>query len=345
MKPAQPASASLCGSADRVDEYSRGVLERDRALLGRAITLIESSHPADSADAARLLRRLLPHTGSSSRVGITGVPGVGKSSLIDVLGCDFIAAGYKPAVLAVDPSSVVGGGSILADKTRMERLAFGQNTFIRPSPSSGVHGGMARRSYETMLLCEAAGFDVVLMESVGVGQSENALADMVDVLVLLALPGAGDELQGIKMGTLEHVDMILVAKADGGREAEAEEAMGRYRNAMSILGGTTSRKTPEIFLCSAKTGLGIEKLRRSIEAFHVQLSSSSLLEKRRGAQRVRRMQAMLESELVSIFMKDGEMCSWLREAEAALQAGESTPFLVMDDISSRLEARLGGTRS
>lgn len=341
MNLVQYASSSSGGCSERVTEYADGVLEGDRALLGRAITLIESRYPADRADATRLLRRLLPHTGGACRVGITGVPGVGKSSLIEVLGCEFVSAGHKLAVLAVDPSSAIGGGSILADKTRMERLATEENAFIRPSPSSGAQGGMARSSYETMLLCEAAGFDVVLVESVGVGQLENAIADMVDILIMLALPGAGDELQGIKKGTLERADMIVITKADGIREVEAQAAMSRYREAMSILGIISSRTAPEVALYSAKTGLGNAELRRSIEAFHARLHSLCLLESRRGEQRVRRMQALLASELMAVFMKDRRMCSWLREAEAALQAGETTPFMIMDEISARLEVRLG----
>ena len=339
------AVASLrsdAGENERVETLARGVLNHDRALLARAITLIESRHPVDRADAAQLLRLLLPHTGGACRVGISGPPGAGKSTLIEALGCAFIASGRKVAVLAIDPSSEDGGGSILADKTRMEQLAAEAHAFIRPSPSSGASGGVARGSYEAMLLCEAAGFDVVFIETVGVGQLESAVADMVDIFALLALPGAGDELQGMKKGSLERADMIWVGKADGEREVEARAAMSRYQEAMGILGTLTSRPAVEISLCSAVSGLGIESLRDSIDAAFARLKDSGALESKRGEQRVRRMKTMLESEVMEMFLRDEEMRSWLQECESALRAGETTPFLVIDDIIARLEKKLKG---
>ena len=342
MKAATSLKADARES-ERVDALVRGVLDHDRALLARAITLIESRHPTDRADAAQLLRLLLPHTGRACRVGISGSPGAGKSTLIEALGCTFIQSSRKVAVLAIDPSSSSGGGSILADKTRMENLAAEENAFIRPSPSSGASGGVARGSYEAMLLCEAAGFDVVFIETVGVGQLESAVADMVDIFALLALPGAGDELQGMKKGSLERADMIWVGKADGEREVEARAAMSRYQEAMGILATLSSRPAVEISLCSAQTGFGIESLRDSIDAAYTRLKDSGMLEAKRGEQRVRRMKTMLESEVMELFLRDEQMRSWLQEAESALLAGETTPFLVIDDIIARLENKLKGT--
>ncbi len=209
-----------------IDAYERGVLARDRAVLAQAITLIESRDETDGALAQALLTRLLPHSGSARRVGVTGVPGVGKSTFVDELGMRLLGRGKRVAVLAIDPSSTISGGSILGDKTRMARLSLEREAFIRPSPSGLSPGGIARRTRETMLLCEAAGFDVILVETVGVGQGETAVVDMVDFFLVLALPGAGDELQGIKKGVLELADAIGVNKCDGDGASRARVALG-----------------------------------------------------------------------------------------------------------------------
>lgn len=335
-------AAAMTLPPQRAEEFAKGVLACERATLGRAITLIESSSPDDRADAAQLLRLLLPHTGSACRIGISGAPGAGKSSLIETLGCELLERGHRVAVLAVDPSSANNGGSILADKTRMEKLAASPGAFIRPSPSAGASGGVARASFETALLCEAAGFDIILVETVGVGQIESAVADMVDIFALLALPGAGDELQGIKKGTLERADIILVTKADGEREELARAALARYQEAVSILATLSSRHSPHLALCSAHTGFGIADLCELLEKLYVGLKDSGVLEARRGKQRVRRMKLMLESELMALFLRDKQMRSWLHESESELLEGATTPFLVIDDIIERFEGKLMG---
>ena len=229
-------------SADHVDVDAMGQAIRagDRAVLARAITLVESRKPDHQARAAKLVQALLPFTGKAIRVGVTGVPGVGKSTTIDALGSHLSAKGHRVAVLAVDPSSSRTGGSILGDKTRMARLSMDRTAFIRPSPSSGTLGGVAARTRETMLLCEAAGFDVILVETVGIGQSETAVSDMTDFFLVLMLPGAGDELQGIKKGVLELADMIAVNKSDGDNRPRAMAAAGEYRAALHIVHTETS---------------------------------------------------------------------------------------------------------
>ncbi|HYO74766.1 MAG TPA: methylmalonyl Co-A mutase-associated GTPase MeaB, partial [Archangium sp.] len=218
-----------------VEAYVEGVRASERAMLARAITLIESEHPRHEAFAQEVLTRLLPYTGGALRVGISGVPGVGKSTFIDALGMHLVGLGKRVAVLAIDPSSTVSGGSILGDKTRMARLSRESLAYIRPSPSSGTLGGVARKTRETLLLCEAAGFDVVLVETVGVGQSETVVADMVDFYLVLMLSGAGDELQGIKRGILEVADMIAINKADGDNVVRAERARAEYRAALHLM--------------------------------------------------------------------------------------------------------------
>src|SRR5262245_35416005 len=239
------------------DDYYAGVRSANIAVLARALTLIESSSPRHQPLAEALLTRLLPHTGRAVRVGITGVPGVGKSTFIEALGLHLVRRGLRVAVLAVDPSSGVSGGSILGDKTRMPRLSAEPSAYIRPSPSAGTLGGVARKTRETMLVCEAAGFNVVLIETVGVGQSETVVADMTDCFVALMLPGAGDELQGIKRGLLELVDVIAVNKADGPTRAAAELAAQQYQTALQSLAGRQD-DTPAVLTCSALEGRGVD---------------------------------------------------------------------------------------
>src|SRR5262249_32513439 len=238
----------------------RGIRDGDRAQLARAITLIESRRPDHQTLARRLVQELLPATGGAVRVGITGVPGVGKSTTIDALGTYLIGQGRKVAVLAVDPSSAKSGGSILADKTRMPRLANDPSAFVRPSPASGTLGGVAAKTRESMLLCEAAGFDVVLIETVGTGQSETVVADMTDFFLVLMLPGAGDELQGLKKGVVELADMLAVNKTDGDNVTRANAAAAEYRAALHIVGGGSPRWAPLVVTYSALTGMGIADL-------------------------------------------------------------------------------------
>lgn len=242
-------------------EYVDGILRSDRTILARAITLIESSREADRAMAEQIVEECLPHSGNSIRVGITGVPGAGKSSVIEVLGSYLISeCGKKVAVLAIDPSSRISGGSILGDKTRMSSLSASDMAFIRPSPSRGTLGGVAQRTRETMLLCEAAGYENILVETVGVGQSETAVHDMVDFFLLIALAGAGDELQGMKRGVMELADLVAINKADGPNTRAAEKARSEAQNALHYLPASQSGWTPRALTCSAQTGKGIPEL-------------------------------------------------------------------------------------
>src|SRR5215472_10605971 len=247
-------------AADDIAPLACGVLAGERAVLARAITLIESRRPDHQRSAHQLVQSLLPHTGTAWRVGITGAPGVGKSTTIDALGSHLTGFGHKVAVLAVDPSSARTGGSILADKTRMAQLAADARAFIRPSPTAGTLGGVAAKTRETMLLCEAAGYDVILVETVGTGQSETAVADMTDFFLALMLPGAGDEMQGLKKGLVELADMIAINKADGDNAARARVAAAEYSAALNILTPRLAEWQPPVVTCSALTGTGIAEL-------------------------------------------------------------------------------------
>jgi len=268
-----------------VDEYFVGLRDGNVSMLARALTLVESSSPRHQAIAEALLIRLLPHTGRSIRIGITGVPGVGKSTFIEALGLHLIGHGRRVAVLAIDPSSKLTGGSILGDKTRMPRLSAEPAAYIRPSPSAGTLGGVARKTRESLLVCEAAGFDVMLVETVGVGQSEAAVADMTDCLLALMLPGAGDELQGIKRGLLEMVDVVAVNKADGATRATAELAAQQYRGALQSLAGRHD-DPPAVLTCSALCGQGVDGVWNAIEQRHArQTASGELFERRRQQNR------------------------------------------------------------
>lgn len=278
-----------------VDELYSGVLARDIAVLPRALTLVESNNAAHQKLAEELLTRLLPHTGGSIRVGITGAPGAGKSTFVEALGMNLIREGKSVAVLAVDPSSGVTGGSILGDKTRMTRLSAEANAYIRPSPSAGSLGGVARKTRESMLICEAAGFDIVLIETVGVGQSETMVADMTDCFLALMLPGAGDELQGIKRGLLELVDVIAVNKADGATRSAAELAARQYSVALKSLVGR--EEAPVVLTCSALEKTGVESVWDQILARHGHLKSSGQLDERRRRQNLRWMWSTIDDSI------------------------------------------------
>jgi LAO/AO transport system kinase len=279
-----------------LDEYEAGVRRGDVAVLARALTLIESSSPRHEPLAEALLTRLLPHSGGSIRVGITGAPGVGKSTFIDALGMHLIQHGLGIAVLAVDPSSGISGGSILGDKTRMPRLASDQAAYIRPSPSAGTLGGVARKTRESMLVCEAAGYQVVLIETVGVGQSETAVADMTDCFLALMLPGAGDELQGIKRGLLELVDVIAVNKADGPTRAAAELAAQQYRLALQSLAGRQD-DAPVVLTCSALFQDRVDAVWDALQRRHARLEASGKLIERRRRQNLRWLWTIVEDQL------------------------------------------------
>jgi LAO/AO transport system kinase len=279
-----------------LDEYGAGVRAGDVAVLARALTLIESNSPRHQPVAEALLTRLLPHTGAALRVGITGVPGVGKSTFIEALGLHLVRRGLRVAVLAVDPSSGVSGGSILGDKTRMPRLAAERAAYIRPSPSAGTLGGVARKTRENMLVCEAAGYNVVLVETVGVGQSETVVADMTDCFLALMLPGAGDELQGIKRGLLELVDVIAVNKADGPTRAAAELTAGQYRLALESLAGR-HEEAPPVLTCSALHGDGVAAVWDAVERRQDRLVRTGKLAERRRRQNQRWLWALVEDQL------------------------------------------------
>jgi len=266
------------------------------AVLARALTLIESSSLRHQPLAEELLTRLLPNTGQSVRVGITGVPGVGKSTFIEALGLHLVGRGLRVAVLAVDPSSGVSGGSILGDKTRMARLSVHPSAYIRPSPSAGTLGGVARKTREAMLVCEATGYNVVLIETVGVGQSETVVADMTDCFLALMLPGAGDELQGIKRGLLELVDVIAVNKADGPTRSAAEFAAEQYRMALQSLAGRHD-DPPAVLTCSALHHEGVEAVWGAVERRHARLAAGGQLAERRRRQNLRWLWALVEDRL------------------------------------------------
>ena len=319
------------------DRLAKSIGGGDRTVLSRAITLIESKRADHRHAAAALTQALLRQTGKAVRVGITGAPGVGKSTAIDALGRMLTGQGHKVAVLAVDPSSRRTGGSILADKTRMAHLANDPNAFIRPSPSSGTLGGVAARTRETMLLCEAAGYDVVLVETVGVGQSEIAVADMTDFFLVLALPGAGDELQALKKGVVELADMIAVSKADGDNVARAKLAAAQYGAALNILAPRSPHWSPPVVTCSAATGDGIAALWTHVLDHRRRLAASGELATRRGEQQVKWMWTMLEERLFAPLRTDRALKAALPKIEAEVAAGRLAPATAVEQIADMLE--------
>ncbi|MEW6451236.1 MAG: methylmalonyl Co-A mutase-associated GTPase MeaB [Pseudomonadota bacterium] len=312
------------------------VRANDRATLARAITLIESKRSDHQAKAHQLVQELLPHTGQAIRVGITGAPGVGKSTTIDTLGSFLTGMGQKVAVLAVDPSSTRTGGSILGDKTRMGRLATDDRAFVRPSPSSGTLGGVAAKTRETMLLCEAAGYDVILVETVGIGQSETAVSDMTDFFLALMLPGAGDELQGIKKGLVELADMIAINKADGDNLKRARAAAGEYRAALHILTPRSENWTPPVVTYSALTGDGVTELWKQVELHRERMTRSGELAARRREQQVKWLWSMLEDRVHSRLKSDPRLRAKLLQIEAAVAAGSLSATLAVEDIAVAL---------
>jgi LAO/AO transport system kinase len=311
---------------------ARGIRAGDRAVLARAITLIESKRADHRQAAHRLVQELLPATGRAIRVGITGAPGVGKSTAIDTLGSMLTAKGHKVAVLAVDPSSQRSGGSILGDKTRMTRLAADPNAFIRPSPASGTLGGVAATTREALLLCEAAGFDVMLVETVGIGQSETAVADLTDFFLVLMLPGAGDELQGLKKGIVELADMIAVTKADGDNAGRANATAAEYRAALHILSPRSPDWTPPVITFSGLTGDGIAALWQQVLDHRARLTASGELAGRRRAQQVKWMWALLEERMLAPLRSDPALKAKLPRIEAAVAEGSLSPVLAVEDV-------------
>jgi len=321
-------------SASPVELYE-ALLSGDRGALAKAITLVESTHPEHQQHAQELLQTIMEHTGDAVRLGISGVPGVGKSTLIETLGLSLIEEGKRVAVLAIDPSSTRTGGSILGDKTRMTALSAHDSAFVRPSPSGGHLGGVTRMTRESLLLCEAAGFDVVLVETVGVGQSETAVADMVDCYLLLMLPGAGDDLQGIKKGALELADIIAVNKADGDRVIDAGHAKTAYARALAIMQPTSSWK-PVALTCSAETGTGIDTLWQTVLNHRQALENSGELDAHRTEQRIRWLWTMIENRLLSELHTRIDLKALVRSTEADLRANSITVPLACERILSAL---------
>jgi LAO/AO transport system kinase len=323
-----------------VDELEAGVRAGDRGALGRAITLVESSRADDQVHARELIERLLPHTGTSLRVGITGVPGAGKSTFIEALGTRLTGAGSKVAVLAVDPSSVRTGGSILGDKTRMQELARNPLAFVRPSPSRGSLGGVARRTREAILLCEAAGHGIVLVETVGVGQSETMVAGMVDVFVVLLLAGAGDELQGIKRGILELADVVAINKADGENMQAAKLARLEYERALRLMPHGRANWTPPVVTCSGLHGDGVDTLWAEVERCQQTSIETGEWETHRAGQRVEAMWRALEWGVMDALRGDQTLALRIVELECAVREGKVSPDHAAIELLTRFRPGL-----
>ena len=309
----------------KVDPLLEPLLAGDRRALAQAITLIESTRSDHRERADALLGALLPHAGKSVRLGITGVPGVGKSTFIERFGLSLLEQGRSLAVLAIDPSSKRGGGSILGDKTRMEELSRRHGAFIRPSPAGVTLGGVARRTRETMLLVEAAGFDTVIVETVGVGQSETAVSDMVDMFIVLLLPAGGDDLQGIKRGVIELADLIVVNKADGDLAAQARHAVAEYRHALALLRPANSAWRVPVLSCSALTGDGIARVWDTVGEYRTALAPSGALERRRAEQARAWMWDEIREGLLSAFTGDPAVRAELAALETGVAGGTVAP--------------------
>lgn len=321
------------------DKLAAAVRAGDRRALGQAITLVESTHADDQAGAGRLLGLLAPAAGKSIRLGISGVPGVGKSTFIEAFGNHLITAGHRVAVLAVDPSSAISGGSILGDKTRMETLAQRLEAFIRPSPAGRTLGGVARHTRDTILVTEAAGFDVVIVETVGVGQSETMVADMVDFLVVLMLAGGGDELQGIKRGILELADLVAIAKADGDNVPAAMRARAVYEDALRLMRPHGSGWTVPVTTCSALTGEGVHEIWQAALDHRVAATASGAWERRRAEQRVGWMWRAVEDGLGRAFRSDPRIAASLPGAEDRVRRGEVGPDQAAAELLAVFTAR------
>ncbi len=320
------------GSA--TERLARLVLAGDRVALAKAITLVESRKSEHRAAARVLLTHLNAAAGLSFRIGITGVPGVGKSTLIDALGSLLTAKGHRVAVLAVDPSSSRSGGAILGDKTRMARLSAEPAAFIRPSPSSGTLGGVTRTTRETILLCEAAGFDVVLVETVGVGQSEIAVAGMVDFFLVLMLAGGGDELQGIKKGVMELADMVAITKADGSNEGPARLAAADYSAALHILTPPSATWKPPVMTVSAQTGHGLDRLWETVLRHRTALEATGELQAKRRDQDLGWMRSMIETQIRDAWLSNPEAAAKIAEMEQKVRSGTVPPSIAADEVAA-----------
>lgn len=316
------------------DDLAPRLLSGDRAALARAITLVESKRPDHQSLARNLVQELLPRTGGAIRLGLTGVPGVGKSTTIDALGMMLIDKGHRVAVLAVDPTSSRSGGAILGDKTRMHRLSVEPGAFIRPSPAGATLGGVAARTREAMLLCEAAGFDVIIVETVGIGQSETVVSDMTDFFLVLLLPGGGDELQGIKKGVIELADMVAINKADGDSLARARITATEYSAALNLLTPESAAWKPPVILTSGLHGEGLAPLWDHIVNHRALMTGRGLLQKKRAAQQVKWMWSMLDERFRAKLRADGAIRARLPEIEAKVFDGALSATLAADEIAA-----------
>lgn len=313
-------------------EYIEGVLSQDRLLLARTITLVESTLPAHQKLAKTIVNQLLPHTGKGVRLGITGVPGAGKSTFIESFGMMLTEKGHRVAVLAIDPSSTRSGGSILGDKTRMEKLAVHDKAFIRPSPSSGTLGGVGRKTRETMLLCEAAGYDVVIIETVGVGQSETTVASMVDFFLVLMIAGAGDELQGMKKGVLEVADAIVINKADGDNIMHAELAQKQYQAALHMLMPASPVWSPPVLTCSSTEHKGIDKIWETILDHKTKLTDAGEMAEKRKEQALDWMSFLLDEGLRQWFYNNQQVMKILPQLQKNVAKGLTSPAAAADNL-------------
>ena len=314
------------------DEYVQGILEGNITILAQAITLIESNNPLHYAQAQEIIERCLPHSGKSVRIGITGVPGAGKSSFIEAVGNMVTSYNHKLAVLAIDPSSERSGGSILGDKTRMESICHNPKIFVRPSPSAGSLGGVARKTRETIVLCEAAGFDVIFIETVGVGQSETAVHSMVDMFMMLQISGAGDELQGIKRGIMEMADMMVITKADGENVKKAELAKAQYQGALRLFPLGESEWRPQVYTCSSLEGTGLEEVWQGVEQYLQHIELNGYFMANRNRQNKYWMYETINETLKSSFYNNPEIEARLSEVEQRVLDAKLSSFIAAKEL-------------
>ncbi len=332
MQGVRPSGASVAAPPVRrrptlsTEDYVRGVLARDMSILGRAITLVESNAPAHQRQAQELLAALLPHTGRARRIGLTGIPGAGKSTFIEAFGLQLAEQGHRVAVLAIDPSSAVTGGSILGDKVRMEKLGRHPNAFIRPSPSGGSLGGVTRKTREAILVCEAAGYDVVLVETVGVGQNEVAVRAMVDAFVVLLIAGAGDEMQGIKKGVIELADLLVINKADGDNVPRCKAALAEMKRVLHYLRPATEGWGTTVQLASARTGEGVADVWTTLGQYFTTGERTGATQRRRREQAVAWMHALIEESLRTGFYESAGVKARRAEIEQDVAAGKLAPL-------------------
>ena len=314
------------------DEYVQGILDGNITILAQAITLIESNNPQHYAQAQEIIERCLPYSGKSVRIGITGVPGAGKSSFIEAVGNMVTSYNHKLAVLAIDPSSERSGGSILGDKTRMESICHNPNIFVRPSPSAGSLGGVARKTRETIVLCEAAGFDVIFIETVGVGQSETAVHSMVDMFMMLQISGAGDELQGIKRGIMEMADMMVITKADGENIKKAELAKAQYQGALRLFPLPESELRPQVYTCSSLEGTGLEEVWQGVEQYLQHIELNGYFMSNRNRQNKYWMYETINETLKSSFYHNPEIESRLSDIEQRVLDAKLSSFIAAKEL-------------